>query len=608
MHFGSSLDWDTLAPIIQSLSSYFEKSSEDKIDFMNVGKFRITYSTDVKNRMFFIFLSDLTDAMEDLEKQLSRAQEEFMSMFEDLIQISTDQSSYASFNPIAERIHQNLRPKIALVGFSGVGKTTISRLIRAEEIPMEHVPTMTGDIVTIKIGKLYFHLWDFAGQEQFSFLWPQFIQDSDAVLIVSDSTVQNIDKSKFFIDLVKKEVPDARVSVIANKQDIPDAIAPKKIEKLLGVKTYGMVAVDPENRAKMIQIIGEVLDLSPQISPLIRPLLDRDKALQEAESLLLKGDFIGAVEKFRNIAALCRELGDDKLAIEFLERAKLIESKLEAQKVAQQPISEIPIDAKPISQSQISNEIKQEITPASPEQDVSIQNEMNTKVSVRTSNEPKESKPQPLESESSQIAEERIKISPPIIPTSFCIKINHHLNFINHNINEILSKNYLQINITSYDKTKISDSISNFSDSSLFTFFDTIKTQIDYNELRVFPNITLLENITEPISTASSIESESPSKKVQEEIESKKSQKSLEEFLEDEDIDIQDKIKYLKKELSIVEEKITALKEDLEQGRIPPKDYTELNKKLKQKKKSLQEKISDLSIQEIRRFDVSFPT
>ena len=114
---------------------------------------------------------------------------------------------FAIFDPTVEVIHKNLRPKMSLVGFSGVGKTTITRLIMAEEIPMEHIPTITGDIATIKIGKLHFHLWDFAGQEQFSFLWQNFIKGSDAVLLITDSTLENCEKSKYFVELIKKEAP-----------------------------------------------------------------------------------------------------------------------------------------------------------------------------------------------------------------------------------------------------------------------------------------------------------------------------------------------------------------------------------------------------------------
>ncbi len=85
----------------------------------------------------------------------------------------------------------------------------------AEEIPMEHIPTITGDIATIKIGKLQFHLWDFAGQEQFSFLWQNFIKGSDAVLLITDSTLENCEKSKYFVELIKKELlmPTRHVSV-----------------------------------------------------------------------------------------------------------------------------------------------------------------------------------------------------------------------------------------------------------------------------------------------------------------------------------------------------------------------------------------------------------
>ncbi|MFX1490541.1 MAG: ADP-ribosylation factor-like protein, partial [Promethearchaeota archaeon] len=177
-------------------------------------------------------------------------------------------------NIILDELHAHLKPKIALVGFAGVGKTTIKKLIKLDEIPLQHVPTITGEIATIKIGRLFFKLFDFAGQEQFKFLWKSFIKESDAVLIVTDSTVDNVEESKFFIDLKSKEVPYARAAIIGNKQDLSNALSINKIETITGIRTYPMIANRKENRNKMIRIIADVLDMSTADSPLLKELFE----------------------------------------------------------------------------------------------------------------------------------------------------------------------------------------------------------------------------------------------------------------------------------------------------------------------------------------------
>ncbi|MFX1324834.1 MAG: ADP-ribosylation factor-like protein, partial [Promethearchaeota archaeon] len=221
------------------------------------------------------------------------------------------------------------RPKISLVGFSGVGKTTITKLIRAEEIPMEHIPTITGDIATVRIGKLHFHLWDFAGQEQFSYLWNNFIKGSDAVLLITDSTLENVEKSKFFLELIKEEAPNAHTAVIGNKQDVQGVIKPAQIERILGLKSYSMIAKDPENRNKMIQIIADILEMSAEVSPLLKPLLERDKLIEEATKALKSANFDKAAFLFDKISYLCIELGDDSLGKEFFEKSQKIKVMLE---------------------------------------------------------------------------------------------------------------------------------------------------------------------------------------------------------------------------------------------------------------------------------------
>ena len=156
--------------------------SESTIDFHDYYKFRVAYITEKELNLIFLFVTSLTDKFENIKKELVKCKTEFLNLFEDILQHHFDAKTFEVFDPTIDLIHRNLRPKISLIGFSSVGKTTITKLIKADEIPMQHIPTITGDIATIRIGKLHFHLWDFAGQEQFSYLWNNFIKGSDAVL------------------------------------------------------------------------------------------------------------------------------------------------------------------------------------------------------------------------------------------------------------------------------------------------------------------------------------------------------------------------------------------------------------------------------------------
>ncbi|MFX1236890.1 MAG: ADP-ribosylation factor-like protein, partial [Promethearchaeota archaeon] len=213
-------------------------------------------------------------------------------------------------------------------GFSGVGKTTTTRLIKAEEIPMQHVPTITGDIATIKIGKLQFSLWDFAGQEQFSYLWTNFIKGSDAVLLITDSTIENVEKSKFFLELIKEQAPNALTAVIGNKQDLEGAMSPTQIEKVIGLKAYSMIANRAKNREKMIKIIADVLEMNADVSPLLKPLRERDQLMEKAKFALEQGNLEESAQLFERISDYCIDLGDDTLGKEFFEKASKIKGML----------------------------------------------------------------------------------------------------------------------------------------------------------------------------------------------------------------------------------------------------------------------------------------
>ncbi len=312
------------------------------VEYHDYYKYRISYITEKDSELMFLFVTGLTDNFENIKKELIKCKKEFLNLFEDLLDHKIDEKTFEIFDPTVDGIHRNLRPKISLIGFSGVGKTTITRLIKAEEIPMQHIPTITGDIATIRIGKLHFHLWDFAGQEQFSYLWNNFIKGSDAVLLITDSTLENVEKSKFFLELIKEQAPQAHTSVIGNKQDLDDAMKPEQIEKILGLKTYSMIANDSNNRDKMITIIADVLEMSAEVSPLLKPLLERDTYMEQAAKALENAEFGKAATFFDKISYLCIELGDDSLGKEFYEKSQKIKSMLQKLSAPQPVASEKP--------------------------------------------------------------------------------------------------------------------------------------------------------------------------------------------------------------------------------------------------------------------------
>ena len=239
-------------------------------------KFRVSYDIELENNLAFIFLTGLMDDFyRTIKTQLINFKNLFLNRFSDQLQDKDLKDlNFTGINVALDEMHRNLKPKIAVVGFAGVGKTTIKKLIKMDKIPLQHVPTITGEIATIKIGKLFFRLFDFAGQEQFKFLWKGFIKESDAVLVVTDSTLKNVEKSKFFLNLKTKEVPHAQVAIIANKQDQSNALSVAEIEKLTGLKTYPMVANRKENRNKMIRVIADILDMSTENSPLLAELFE----------------------------------------------------------------------------------------------------------------------------------------------------------------------------------------------------------------------------------------------------------------------------------------------------------------------------------------------
>ncbi|MEM4447047.1 MAG: ADP-ribosylation factor-like protein [Candidatus Jordarchaeales archaeon] len=230
------------------------------VEFMNLKRTRLYYSN--FDKTVFIFEADKNDDINEMKTKMKNIMQNFIADYGEAIQNwDGDPSVFSSFNEKVDELTTTLL-KLSLIGFSGVGKTTILKLIREEELPKEHIPTIGVGIKGVKgamIGNTQLVCWDLAGQERFKMTWDKFIKASSLIVIVTDSTLENVVKSRFFVRLVKEEEPEANMVALANKQDLPNALPPEKVEEILGVKTYGFVAIDPMNKSKFFEIVRNVV-------------------------------------------------------------------------------------------------------------------------------------------------------------------------------------------------------------------------------------------------------------------------------------------------------------------------------------------------------------
>lgn len=282
---------------------------------------RILYTVDKELNLLILFVLGFSDEVETAKPHLLRIKKKLLASYIQNIKDNNSSSKNEKLNSILDEVQRNFSAKISIVGLSGVGKTTITQLIKSEEVPMEHIPTITGKVATIKLEGVNLNLWDFAGQNEFDYLWENFMAGSDAILLMTESTRENLEKSKRFIEISKKIVPFARLAVIANKQDLPGAMKIEEIEEIMASKVYGFVAIAPNSRDKMIRIIADLLDMNPQVSPLLKPIFQRDLLISKGIDALEQGNLEEAVKHFDNVSSMCFEIGDDSQAAEFKSKA-----------------------------------------------------------------------------------------------------------------------------------------------------------------------------------------------------------------------------------------------------------------------------------------------
>lgn len=263
----SEVDRDLLAGFLSAFSGFMKEISQSDIKSTQTEDFKYYYT--IIDVIIIVVCTDLDDDDSVVNSKILTIRTKFIDKYGKILENESWAGNRSIFTEFEHELDNIILGaiKVSIIGFGGVGKTTLTKLICGKNVDLEYVPTITADIASYDGDEFErsITLWDFAGQAQFRSLWKSLLQGTDITLLVTDSTFEGINKSKEIIhEILDKFYQDKLVIGIANKQDLPNRLSPEFCEKILSsenrvIKTHGMIAIEPMYREKILAILKEAI-------------------------------------------------------------------------------------------------------------------------------------------------------------------------------------------------------------------------------------------------------------------------------------------------------------------------------------------------------------
>eukprot|EP01126_Amoeba_proteus_P010645 TRINITY_DN14174_c0_g2_i3.p1 TRINITY_DN14174_c0_g2~~TRINITY_DN14174_c0_g2_i3.p1 ORF type:complete len:178 (+),score=28.72 TRINITY_DN14174_c0_g2_i3:60-593(+) len=129
--------------------------------------------------------------------------------------------------------------RILMIGLDSAGKTTALYKMKLGEV-VSTVPTVGFNVETVKYKNINFNVWDVGGQDKIRQLWRYYYQNTEGIIFVVDSNDrERIPEAGLEIKklLRQEELKDAVLLVLANKQDLPNAMSVSEVTAVLDLNS-----------------------------------------------------------------------------------------------------------------------------------------------------------------------------------------------------------------------------------------------------------------------------------------------------------------------------------------------------------------------------------
>ncbi|KAL4656936.1 ADP-ribosylation factor-like protein 11 [Arapaima gigas] len=129
-------------------------------------------------------------------------------------------------------------PQVLLMGLDYAGKSTLLYKLKSDEA-VQTQPTVGFNVVTLQVNKnIGFTIWDVGGQGNMRPNWKYYLEGSDALMFVVDSSDrERMSEAKKALKamLGDKNLKGVPLMVLANKQDLPNVMTIKEVAVALGL-------------------------------------------------------------------------------------------------------------------------------------------------------------------------------------------------------------------------------------------------------------------------------------------------------------------------------------------------------------------------------------